>query len=131
MAVLLLVQRIRKNGTSYSQMKDEKAPEGPSKDAKTVEEVKKNRQALAAAIAEYIGDHQADVAQEERWRTTFQRKIDQNFRSLEDKTNKIDENFRGLEEKTDKQLDNMQEKLDKILESLASAQVPRVQATLR
>ena len=89
------------------------------------------KQELAKAIPEYIGDHQADVAQEERWRTTFQRKIDQNFRSLEDKTNKIDENFRGLEEKTDKQLDNMQEKLDKILESLASAQAPRVQATLR
>ena len=66
------------------------------------------KQELAKAIPEYIGDHQADVAQEERWRTTFQRKIDQNFRSLEDKTNK--------------QLDNMQEKLDKILESLANAQ---------
>ena len=89
------------------------------------------KQELAKGITEYIDDHQADVAQEERWRTTFQRKIDQNFRGLEDKTNKIDENFRGLEEKTDKQLDNMQEKLDKILESLASAQAPRVQATLR
>jgi ankyrin repeat protein len=124
MAVRWLLERIRKNGTSYSQMKDKKAPKGPSKGAKTVEEAKKERQALAAAIAEYIDNHQADVAQEERWRTTFQRKISENFREL-----------RCLEEKTDKKLDNMQEKmnekLDKILESIASAQAPRVQATLR
>ena len=36
----------------------------------------------AQAITEYVLDHQADVAQEERWRTSMQRKMDQNNRSF-------------------------------------------------
>ena len=39
-------------------------------------------QTLAKAITEYVLDHQADVAQEERWRTSMQRKMDQNNRSF-------------------------------------------------
>jgi len=40
------------------------------------------RKSIAKAISEYVLDHQADVAQEERWRTTMQRKMDQNNRSF-------------------------------------------------
>ena len=40
------------------------------------------KQALAAAITEYVADRQADTAQEDRWRTTMQRRMDQGFREL-------------------------------------------------
>ena len=40
------------------------------------------RKSIAKAITEYVLDHQADVAHEERWRTTMQRKMDQNNRSF-------------------------------------------------
>jgi hypothetical protein len=45
----------------------------------------------AKAITKYVLDHQSDVAQEERWRTSMQRKMDQNhqsFRELVVKANK-------------------------------------------
>ena len=46
-------------------------------------------QALAQKISDYIQDHQADVAQEERWRTTMQRKMDQHFRALDAKVERL------------------------------------------
>jgi len=39
-------------------------------------------QTRAKAITEYVLAHQADVAQEERWRTSMQRKMDHNHRSF-------------------------------------------------
>ena len=39
------------------------------------------RETLAKAVTEYVVDHQAEVAQEERWRTSMQRKMDQANRS--------------------------------------------------
>ena len=40
-----------------------------------------SRETLAKAVTEYVIDRQAEVAQEERWRTSMQRKMDQNNRS--------------------------------------------------
>ena len=40
------------------------------------------RETLAKTVTQYVLDHQADVAQEERWRTSMQRKMDENNRSF-------------------------------------------------
>ena len=40
-----------------------------------------SRETLAKAVTKYVIDRQAEVAQEERWRTSMQRKMDQNSRS--------------------------------------------------
>ena len=44
--------------------------------------VEARRETLAKTITQYVLDHQADVAQEERWRTSMQRKMDENNRSF-------------------------------------------------
>ena len=52
-------------------------------EAETIESLAKAiRESLAKAVTQYVLDHQADVAQEERWRTSMQRKMDQNNRSF-------------------------------------------------
>ena len=37
---------------------------------------------LAKAVTKYVLDHQADVAQEERWRTSMQRKMEKHFQEM-------------------------------------------------
>ena len=48
----------------------------------TKKKVEATRETLATAVTQYVTFHQADVAQEERWRTTMQRRMDQNFRNI-------------------------------------------------
>ena len=52
---------------------------------------------LAEAVTKYVSFHQADVAQEERWRTTMQRKMDQNFRNIKATCEKTNQNFEDLQ----------------------------------
>ena len=72
------------------------------------------KQALAAAITEYIVDRQADAAQEEHWRTAMQRKMDKGFRELRKEIAMRDEALtKKIDEKLGK-LDGMQEEMKKI-----------------
>ena len=54
---------------------------------------------LAEAVTKYVSFHQADVAQEERWRTTMQRKMDQNFRNIKDIQESVNSGFEELVKK--------------------------------
>ena len=44
--------------------------------------VEATRKSLAEAVTQYVLDHQADVAQEERWRTSMQRKMEKHFQDM-------------------------------------------------
>ena len=56
-------------------------------------------EALAKSVTQYVLDHQADVAQEERWRTTMQRKMDQHFRNIKDIQESVNSGFEELVKK--------------------------------
>ena len=68
---------------------------------------------LAKKITEYINDHQDDAAQEDRWRTTMQRRMDQGFRELRKEIDGM------MNQKLDEKLDKLQEQLvEKIVKAM-------------
>ena len=74
---------------------------------------------ISKAVAKYVLDHQADVAQEERWRTSMQRKMDQHFREMKANQGQMNQNFKDLRaelENTKKQMNA--ENMEQILSAL-------------
>lgn len=94
---------------------------------------------LAKQITEYIRDHQDDVAQEERWRTSMKRDISKNFRMQHEVSTTTAENFRKaaneqrelVDSQFDKQREEMQamhSKLDQLVERLANQREVHIHA---
>ena len=94
---------------------------------------------LAKQITEYIRDHQDDVAQEERWRTSMKRDISKNFRMQHEVSTTTAENFRKaaneqrelVDSQFNKQREEMQamhSKLDQLVERLANQREVHIHA---
>ena len=98
---------------------------------------------LAKQITEYIRDHQDDVAQEERWRTSMKRDISKNFRMQREASTTLErdtaEHFRKaakeqrelVDSQFDKQREEMQamhSKLNQLVERLANQRVVHIHA---
>ena len=95
--------------------KERQAAEDQAAAAEAAAEQALAKQALAAAITEYVADRQADTAQEDRWRTTMQRKMDQGFRELR----KEIDGMKMMNQKLDEKLDKLQEQLvEKIVKAM-------------
>ena len=87
---------------------------------------------LAKQITEYIRDHQDDVAQEERWRTSMKRDISKNFRMQREASTTMAKEQRELvDSQFDKQREEMQamqSKLNQLVERLANQRVVHIHA---
>ena len=59
---------------------------------------------LAAKIAEYILDHEDDVAQEERWRTMMKRDTAKSFREQRAQVERVDAQIRAQMQKVETQI---------------------------
>ena len=66
---------------------------------------------LAKQIRNYILDHQDDAAQEDRWRTTMQRKMSESFRVQHEKVQKVEMEV----QKVETEMQSMQLKLVEIV----------------
>ena len=77
---------------------------------------------LAKKITEYIIDHQDDVAQEERWRTSMKRDISKSFRMQREASTKMErdtaENFRELRKADKEQRELVDSQFDKQREEM-------------
>ena len=76
-----------------ARLKKAKAEEARLKKAKAVETE------LAGQIRDYIIDHQDDVAQEERWRTTMKRDMAKSFRATDSQLQTVVKELEGLRAK--------------------------------
>ena len=75
---------------------------------------------LAEKITEYIIGNQDDSAQEERWRTTIKRDMAKGFRVQREALDKQREATQKVETEMQRRFDDVQSKLDLIVESLAT-----------
>ena len=75
---------------------------------------------LAEKITEYILGNQDDSAQEERWRTTIKRDMAKGFRVQREALDKQREAAQKVETEMQRRFDDVQSKLDLIVESLAT-----------
>ena len=94
---------------------------------------------LAKQITKYIRDHEDNVAQEKRWRTSMKRDISKNFRMQHEVSTTTAKNFRKaaneqrelVDSQFNKQREEMQamhSKLDQLVERLANQREVHIHA---
>jgi hypothetical protein len=96
-----------------------KATQGGAKKEKTsAEEIAP----LAEKVTEYILDHQDDVAQEERWRTTMKRDMAKSFRAQHEEVQKVKEDVQAMQRVVENIFDLVNTKTASSLEPLLIVQ---------
>ena len=72
---------------------------------------------LAAKIAEYILDHEDDVAQEERWRTMMKRDTAKSFREQRAQVERVEAQIRAQVQKVESQVETNQRDVQRRFDS--------------